>query len=450
MADSTQTRLTAKPAKPHPDFPLTAHPTRRWCKKVNGELHYFGRWEDPAGALAEWLRVKDDLLAGRKARPKVEGVTVRAVVNAFLTAKTRKMNAGELAARSFADYYKTCERIISAFGADRVVADLRSDDFAEYRERVAAPTAAARRTTGKARLCDFGPVALGNEIQRARSVFKFAFETDMTPAPVKFGPEFKKPSAKTRRQEKAERGARWLDADEILALLNAASPAMEAMILLAINCGWGNQDIADLEDKHLDLAAGVADFARGKTGIERRAILWPETVKAIQGALTMRPKHRDPADTHAVFITKYGVRWKRIEVAGDALVGEKVTRRETDSVGLEFGKILRSVKMTRDGKKVAIKRPGVNFYTLRHVFQTIAEESGDFPAVKRIMGHEDEGISAHYREWERDKANDDARIRRVAERVHSWLYGKVQPVKQDNLDTSNPNSEVASYWCPAP
>jgi hypothetical protein len=33
---------TVKPAKPCPDFPLTAHPAGLWCKKIRGQLHYFG------------------------------------------------------------------------------------------------------------------------------------------------------------------------------------------------------------------------------------------------------------------------------------------------------------------------------------------------------------------------------------------------------------------------
>lgn len=52
--NSTTPKPSDKPAKPRPDFPLTAHATRRWCKKIQGKLYYFGRWEDPQGALREY------------------------------------------------------------------------------------------------------------------------------------------------------------------------------------------------------------------------------------------------------------------------------------------------------------------------------------------------------------------------------------------------------------
>jgi len=39
-----------RPAKPRPDFPLLAHATGRWAKKIKGKLHDFGPWNDPEGA----------------------------------------------------------------------------------------------------------------------------------------------------------------------------------------------------------------------------------------------------------------------------------------------------------------------------------------------------------------------------------------------------------------
>jgi integrase len=81
-----------------------------------------------------------------------------------------------------------------------------------------------------------------------------------------------------------------------------------------------------------------------------------------------------------------------------------------DSVALEFDKLLRRHKL---------KALGMRFYGLRHTFQTAADETHDYPAIMKIMGHA-EGVndmSARYRE----KIGDD-RLRAVAEHVRAWLW----------------------------
>jgi hypothetical protein len=68
---STKRRLRSKADKAFPDFPLCKHATGRWAKRVRGKIRYFGGVpgdENGQKALAKWLEVKDDLLAGRTPR----------------------------------------------------------------------------------------------------------------------------------------------------------------------------------------------------------------------------------------------------------------------------------------------------------------------------------------------------------------------------------------------
>jgi hypothetical protein len=51
----------AKPEKPFADFELFPHSSGRWCKKIKGRSYYFGRWDNPEGAL----RLYKDFLDGK-------------------------------------------------------------------------------------------------------------------------------------------------------------------------------------------------------------------------------------------------------------------------------------------------------------------------------------------------------------------------------------------------
>lgn len=279
-----------KPAKPRPDFPLFPHATGRWAKKINGRFAFFGPWEDPTAALEMYLAQRDALYAGRLPRrisaaaasgrsaasstasATVEsgtgrGVQVRDLANHFLTAKQRRVAGGEMGLRSFSEYHKACERLVKQFGAGRVVDDLDADDFGRLRASLATTR---------------GPVTLGNEIGRIRSVFKYAYEAGLVDKPMRFGPDFMKPAKRSVRLARQARGPRMFEPTEIKALLAAARVQMRAMILLGLNCGMGNTDVATLTWGGLDLKKGFVELPRPKTGIARRAVLWPETIKALE------------------------------------------------------------------------------------------------------------------------------------------------------------------------
>jgi hypothetical protein len=139
---STGNRRSIKSTKPRKEFPLFPHARGYWAKKVRGKTVYFGKIvDDPKGeaAVIAWLDQKDDLLAGRVPRASDAGrLTVRDMVNRFLTTKQNLVDSGELSSRSWTDYHATCERILKAFGMNRPVEDLVAEDFEGLRAALAA------------------------------------------------------------------------------------------------------------------------------------------------------------------------------------------------------------------------------------------------------------------------------------------------------------------------
>ena len=92
-----------EPSKPYPDFPLFPHATGRWAKKIRGKTLYFGKWDDPNGALDLYLDQKDELHAGRQPREVTDSQTSIELVNAFLTGPHGFVSASQ-AERRWTDY----------------------------------------------------------------------------------------------------------------------------------------------------------------------------------------------------------------------------------------------------------------------------------------------------------------------------------------------------------
>jgi hypothetical protein len=182
---------TGKSAKPYPEFPLTAHRSGAWCKKIRGKLPYFGPWDDPDGALKKYLEQKGSLHAGRKPRAATEGATVHELVNRFLNQKHALVDVGELSPRTWTDYKDATDQVVAGFGERRLLDDLAPDDFTVLRNQM-----------GK----KWGPHRLGKTIQCIRSVFKFAFEVGLLPTPLRYGPGFRRPSTKTLRVYRVKQG----------------------------------------------------------------------------------------------------------------------------------------------------------------------------------------------------------------------------------------------------
>jgi integrase len=375
----------SKPAKPYPDYPLFPHATGRWAKKIRGKLHYFGPWDDPDAAVKKYLEEKHDLHAGREPRRNQDAIMMKDVSNAFLNAKKESVKSGELSSRTWDDYKAVSDMTVKSFGKRRLVANLGPDDFAALRIKM------ARR---------WGPHRLAKGVQYVRSMFKFALDSDLIARPVRFGPTFKGPSKKTLRVHRMKQGPKLFTAEEIHKLLSNASVPLKAMIYLGLNAGFGNSDCATLPLSALDLDAGWVNYPRPKTGIARRCPMWAETVEALKEVRLNSPLAKKAEHAGLTFVTKYGDSWSK-DTSDNPIAKEM--RKLLHDLGINGGK-------------------GLGFYTLRHVFRTIADESKDQPAVDHIMGHENPHMSSVHRE-----SISDERLKAVVDHVHRWLF----PVEND-------------------
>lgn len=373
---STPSRSRRKAAS---KFPLWKHATGQWTKKVRGRFYYFGLDQDQA--LVEYLRVKDDLESGRTPKPFAGAkCTLTDLCNSFLTHKQHLRDAGEIEPRTFLDYYRSCELLLKHMGKGSEVEEIRPDDLLRF-----------RRLLAKTR----NPNTLSNEITRQRVILRFAFENGLIDRPVRFG-EFKKPKKRVIRRQRASNGQRMFEAEEIRRMLDAADVHLRAMILLGVNCGFGNADVGQLPLEAVDLDSAVIDFPRPKTGINRRCPLWPETVAALRKAIERRHKPKYPDAEGKVFVTLRGRAWHR--------------DGKNNPISRAFRRLLDSLELRTVGK---------GFYALRHVFETIGGDSRDQVAVNCLMGHADSSMADHYRE-----RIDDERLQAVAEHVRAWLFGE--------------------------
>lgn len=388
-----------KPDKPYKEFPLYAHASGQWIKRIKGKIWYFGVWSDPDGAIEKYKREIDDIMAGRDPRRMAistpdDSIQLVDLVNTFLTSKRNMVNAGRLSNKMFSQYHAACKVMIEHFGKTVAVSALSPRDFS-------ALIASFPKT--------WGLEMIGGNISRIRSVFLFGLESDMISSPVKFGPDFKRPKRAEKRRERAgkvaERGRLSFEASEIHAILKATSNVqVKACVYLGLNCGFGNTDCATLTKSALDLNRGWIDLPRPKTGIERRVPLWAETVDALREAMTLKRTAADSSHDDLVFLTREGMPlvWDHIDDAGKY--------HAMNNLSLTFGRLLR---------KTGVHKSGHNFYSLRRTFETVASGSKDQVAVDLIMGHDDSSMASVYRQ-----GIDDVRLVEVVEYVRAWLFAE--------------------------
>ena len=225
--------------------PLFKHRNGQWATK-KGKLYYFGT--DREDALRRWLDEKDYLLAGLTPPKDEDALQVRDILNGFHRLKKQANEEGAIADRTLYEYEAVCDTIAGTLGkhlavkliADELLNDLRRELITNKKGELISPTSQKRM------------------LGMARSVFYYANEG--MDAGIKYKQPLRSPTGKQLRKARHETGERLFEAVEIQELLDVASDSMKAMILLGINCGFGNYDCATLPIEQVDLSGGWHNY----------------------------------------------------------------------------------------------------------------------------------------------------------------------------------------------
>lgn len=152
--------------------------------------------------------------------------------------------------------------------------------------------------------------ALRRHNTAVRGVFKYGYDMGLIEHPIRFGPGLNMPTAAQQRKAKQKTEAtnckRLFMQEEMHRLIDASNGYLRIAVLLGINGGFGNTDVATLPRMNLDPENGMISFPRPKTGVKRVAPHWPETIASLRDLLAQRPTPRNDEASRFVFLTPRG------------------------------------------------------------------------------------------------------------------------------------------------
>ena len=336
-------------------FPLTLHPTGQYCKKIKGKLHYFG--VDKTKALQRYMEQATRLHTGRSSPSEStsEEISIKTLCNLYLEFQESKMLQGELSSRHFSDQINSLRKLTKFLGPHSLTSEIITLELQNYKRKLVQHFGSKHR--------------INLHLAIMKAMFHWAKKNEILREIPNIDAVSKMKLVKEERPT--------FSVKQINQLIEKASPQLQAMIWLGLNCGFGGTDCSDLLWKNIDMGNRRIQLSRRKTGVNRNLPLWEETIDILKRL----PRGRD-----RVFNTPTGKAWVRTKHTVDVKGNMKFTR--IDSVSKEFSKLMKSTKMRKD--------PGMGFYTLRRTAATLAAKSGDPFAVKELLGHADLTMATTY------------------------------------------------------
>lgn len=229
-----------------------------------------------------------------------------------------------------------------------------------------------------------------NYITAARQVFSWAHRTDRWDAPRHFDDIFDLDRRAIARNSGvvSDGVVRVFSVDELRAVWAYLSsiqpkyqPRRKLLMLLALNCGLTQHEMAQLRKAEINLATLHIQRVRYKTGVMGRWKLWPETVKLLASEM-----NKDASQPLALLTDE-----------GSPLVQYRSDANKTDSVGMAWTRMMRRVHRKHEWVRT------LGFKFLRKTGSDLVRRVGGVEMAEAFLSHAERSVSRVYnnRDWER-------------------------------------------------
>jgi len=248
---------------------------------------------------------------------------------------------------------------------------------------------------------EYSPESINHYLSAVRAIFTFAEETDLIEKAPKLRRIKNERIPKTGSKEKP-----LYTPDDLHKLLENADLKLRAMIMLALNCGFGPKDLQDLTWDDID--GERITLPRSKTGVCQTYLLWPEIKELLdeiqqqRAMLIIRMAKRkvQHSDYGHVFVTRFWKPWSK------------------DAVAEQFRKLCKKAEVSCYG-----------FYRLRHCASTAMSLVATPHVQRKFMRHsqlQQQVTYTHTPDTEVDKAIIKAKERLLGDETLISNLGKNQ------------------------
>lgn len=163
--------------------------------------------------------------------------------------------------------------------------------------------------------------------------------------------------------------------DEIKRMASKATDRTRLYLMLAVNLGYLQKDIATLEPNMVDWETGIVTRDRHKTGVPTKAKLWNSTLALLQ-------EHRNPTDSGPLLVdqNRNPLYVEKVNAKGNAI--------RLDAIGLAFNRVKQAKKTGFKGDKRSFK------HLRKSAANEIEKVRPDLTSL--FLGHSEKGTKRFY------------------------------------------------------